>query len=71
MPSASQFVPAVINVTCSSSVDNGNGTFTQQVAGTSMTVNGVPNTSLSIQATLVSATLLFATDATGVMTIAA
>jgi len=52
----------VMNLTCTGSADRADGTHTQELKGTSVSINGVADASATLTATVISAALLFQTD---------
>jgi hypothetical protein len=59
----------VMNLSCTGSSDRADGTKEQHIVGTSISVNGVANTSTSLVGTVVSDALLFQTDFSDQVTI--
>ncbi len=59
----------VMNINCTSSADRADGTKEQHIVGTSVSINGNPDTTASLTATVISSALLFQTDFTDQITI--
>ena len=61
-------ISIVLSVKSNASADN-NGNYSQQITGTSVSINGNPDTSLTLQGTVLSSALLFPTDFADTITI--